>query len=106
LEFYRHFPKKDGHEEIDIHIPAERFCIEASRVSNASRRSVPKAWDKWAYGNGVAIEFSRPGKPTDNAFIESYNGSVRAQCLNEIRLLSLVDAKEKIKASRVDYNES
>lgn len=64
-----------------------------------------KALDQWAYANGVTLDFSRPGKPTDNAFIESFNGSVRAECLNENWFLSLDDAKEKIEAWRVDYNE-
>ncbi|MCP4776934.1 MAG: transposase [Planctomycetaceae bacterium] len=53
----------------------------------------------------MTLEFSRPGKPTDNAFIESFNGSVRAECLNESWFLSLDDAKEKIAAWLVDYNE-
>ncbi|WP_207394399.1 integrase core domain-containing protein, partial [Bremerella alba] len=48
---------------------------------------------------------SRPEKPTDNAFIESFNGSVRAECLNETWFLSLKDAKEKIESWRRDYNE-
>ena len=66
---------------------------------------VSKALDKWAYDNHVTLDFSRPGKPTDNAFIESFNGSVRAECLNENWFLSLDDAKEKIEAWRIDYNE-
>jgi putative transposase len=37
--------------------------------------------DLWAYRNGVKIDFSRPGKPTDNAFVESFNGTFRAECL-------------------------
>jgi len=40
------------------------------------------AIDKWAYENGVTLDFSRPGKPTDNPFIESFNGSLRDECLN------------------------
>ena len=38
--------------------------------------------DRWAYLNGVEIDFSRPGKPTDNAFIEAFNARLRAECLN------------------------
>lgn len=38
--------------------------------------------DLWAYVNGVTLDFSRPGKPTDNAFIEAFNGRFRAECLN------------------------
>jgi len=63
-----------------------------------------KALDLWAYSHQVKLDFSRPGKPTDNAFIESFNGSVRAECLNENWFLSLEDAQEKIEAWRNDYN--
>lgn len=53
---------------------------------------ISKALDKWAYENGVTIDFSRPGKPTDNALIESFNGSFRDECLNVHWFLSLEDA--------------
>ena len=61
--------------------------------------------DRWAYESGVNLDFSRLGKPTDNALIESFNGSVRAECLNENWFLSLEDAKDKIESWRQDYNE-
>lgn len=51
--------------------------------------------DLWAYQNDVTLDFSRPGKPTDNAFIESFNGKFRAECLNAHWFLTLEDAKEK-----------
>ncbi len=50
----------------------------------------------WACDNQVTLDFSRPGKPTDNPFIESFNGSFRDECLNVNWFLSLEDAKEKI----------
>ena len=50
--------------------------------------------DLWAYAKGVTLDFSRPGKPTDNAFIESFNGKFRAECLNAHWFLSLADAKD------------
>ncbi len=53
-------------------------------------------FDKWAYENGVTLDYSRPGKPTDNPFIESFNGSFRDECLNMHWFLSLDDAYEKI----------
>jgi putative transposase len=65
-----------------------------------------KALDQWAYWNKVELDFIRPGKPTDNAFIESFNGKLRAECLNENRFLSLSDAQTKLKAWRRDYNGS
>jgi putative transposase len=66
---------------------------------------ISKELDKWAYENKVTLDFSRPGKPVDNAFIESFNGSFRDECLNVNWFLSLEDAKEKIESWRRDYNE-
>ena len=62
------------------------------------------ALDRWAYDNGVTLDFSRPGKPTDNAFIESFNGSLRDECLNTSWFMSLDDARDKIETWRQDYN--
>ncbi len=56
---------------------------------------ISKALDLWAWLNGVTLDFSRPGKPTDNAFIESFNGSFRAECLIASWFLSLEDAQAK-----------
>jgi putative transposase len=61
--------------------------------------------DKWAYENGVMMDFSRPGKPMDNAMIESFNGSFRDECLNVTWFLSMEDARKKIEKWRMDYNE-
>jgi putative transposase len=66
---------------------------------------IGKSLDKWAYENKETLDFSRPGKPTDNAYIESFNGSFRDECLNVNWFLSLDDAKEKIEAWRKEYNE-
>ena len=60
--------------------------------------------DQWAYWNGVELDFSRPGKPTDNAFIEAFNARLRAECLNASWFLSMADAEERIEAWRRDYN--
>jgi putative transposase len=73
------------------------------KVDNGSE-FISKALDKWAYENGVILDFSRPGKPTDKAFIESFNGSFRDECLNVNWFLSLEDAKEKITAFKEEYN--
>ena len=67
---------------------------------------ISKALDRWAYENGVTLDFGRPGKPTDNAFVESFNGRLRDECLNAHWFLSLTDARTKIEAWRHDYNES
>ena len=62
--------------------------------------------DLWAYANAVKLDFSRRGKPTDNAFIESFNGRFREECLNTHWFQSKEDAKEKIDAWRWEYNET
>ena len=61
--------------------------------------------DLWAYQRDVTLDFSRPGKPTDNAFIESFNGKFRAECLNAHWFMSLDDARSKMEQWRRDYNE-
>ena len=61
--------------------------------------------DQWAYLNGVEIDFSRPGKPTDNAFIEAFNARFRAECLNASWFLSMADARDRIEHWRKEYNE-
>ena len=58
----------------------------------------------WAYTRGVTLDFSRPGKPTDNAFIEAFNGRFRAECLNTHWFLTLADAREKMEDWRRYYN--
>ena len=62
--------------------------------------------DLWAYHHSVRIDFSRPGKPTDNAFIETFNGSFRDECLNIHWFASISEARRLIEAWRRDYNES
>src|SRR6185437_9993355 len=66
---------------------------------------VSRDLDLWAYQRGVTLDFSRPGKPTDNAFIESFNGKFRAECLNTHWFLSLADAQKKLEDWRKYYNE-
>lgn len=73
------------------------------QVDNGSE-FISKDFDKWAYDNGVTLDYSRPGKPTDNPFIESFNGSFRDECLNINWFLSLEDAYEKINAWIEEYN--
>jgi putative transposase len=68
---------------------------------------ISKDLDRWAYWNHVELDFSRPGKPTDNALIEAFNSWFRQECLNEHWFMSLPDAQEQIKAWRQpDYNHS
>jgi len=60
--------------------------------------------DAWAYTHDVTLRFIRPGKPIENAYVESFNGKFRDECLNEHWFVSLADAKAAIEAWRVDYN--
>jgi len=73
------------------------------KVDNGSE-FISKVLDKWAYENNVILDFSRPGKPTDNPFIESFNGSFRDECLNVNWFLSIEDAQNKFDDWRNDYN--
>ena len=63
-----------------------------------------KALDEWAYRKGVKLDFIRPGKPVENAYIESFNGRFRDECLNENQFVSLQDARVRIESWRMDYN--
>lgn len=73
------------------------------KVDNGSE-FISIALDKWAYEHEVTLDFSRPGKPTDNPYIESFNGSFRDECLNINWFLSLEDARQKIELWRQAYN--
>lgn len=67
------------------------------KTDNASEFA-GKMLDKWGYERGIRIDFSRPGTPTDNATVESFNGRLRQECLNENWFMSLEDARCKIEA--------
>jgi len=102
--------------EVDHGLSGERVCRVLDRV--AESRPLPKvivvdngpeftsrALDAWAHAHGVQLHFIRPGKPVDNAFVESFNGKFRDECLNEHWFQDLEDARTKIGAWRCDYNE-
>lgn len=91
------------------HVIAALDALAASRglphtiaVDNGSEFT-SQALDIWAEQRGVHLDFSRPGKPNDNAFIESFNSRLRDECLNEQWFTSLVDAQVKIEAFRLEY---
>ena len=73
------------------------------KVDNGSE-FISKSLDAWAYFNKVQLDYSRPGTPTDNAYIESFNGSFRDECLNTNWFLSMEDARQKIEQWKDDYN--
>ncbi len=66
---------------------------------------ISRDMDLWAYRHGVPLDFSRPGKPPDNVFIDAFNGWLRADCSNAHWFLSLADAVEESEAWRRDHNE-
>lgn len=63
-----------------------------------------KALDQWAFQAGVQINFIPPGKPTQNAYVESFNGKFRDECLDQSWFTSIKDARYTIEAWRDDYN--
>jgi putative transposase len=94
-----------GHHVVEVldKLIASRGKPKRIQVDNGSEFT-SKAMDQWAYFNQVKLDFSRRGKPTDNAFIESFNGKFRSECLNQNWFLSLADARDKIEQWRQDYN--
>lgn len=65
-----------------------------------------KVMDGWAFHKGIKLDFIRPGKPNENAFIESFNGKLRNECLNENWFTSLEEVRRTIEEWRIDYNEN
>jgi len=99
-----HSLRADDAAEAVARLVAERARPDAIKVDNGSEFA-GKVINRWAYENGVELDFSRRGTPTDNAMVESFNGRLRQECLNEHWFLSLVDARGKIQAWRRFYNE-
>jgi len=100
---------RQGYRGADVVAALERAKIETGPPKTIRFDSGPefvsKELDLWAFMRGVTLDFSRPGKPTDNAFIEWFNGKFRAECLNANRFLSLDEARRKCEAWRRDYND-
>jgi putative transposase len=96
--------RSDRVVSIQQRIKALRGVVPQRIQCDNGSEFISKALDKWPYDNQVTLEFSRPGKPTANPFIESFNGSFRDECLNVNWFLSLADAKEKIQLFKEDYN--
>ena len=81
----------------------ERGLPEKITCDNGSEFT-SRALDHWAYQGGVKLDFSRPGKPTDNAHIEAFNGRFRQECLSQHWFLDLADARRVVESWRDDYN--
>jgi len=103
--------------EVDTSLSGQRVIAVLDRLAEA--RGLPqvitldngpefagKALDEWAYRKGVKLNFIRPGKPVENAFVESFNGRLRDECLNENWFLSVREARDIIESWRKDYNEA
>jgi putative transposase len=101
--------------EAGAHFRGQDVAAILSRV--ASTRRLPgtinvdngteftsRAFDHWAYTHHVQLDFSRPGKPTDNATIESFNASVRRECLSQHYFSTLAEAQVVLAAYRADFN--
>jgi putative transposase len=101
--------------EVDTSIKGRRVVTALSEI--ASIRGLPEniivdngpefisnVMDAWAYERGIKLHFIRPGKPVDNAFIESFNGRLRDECLNQNWFMSLGHARRVVEEWRVDYN--
>jgi putative transposase len=85
-------------------VAAQRALLRSITVDHGSEFT-SKALDQWAWDNGVQLDFTRPGKPTDNGLCESFNGRLRDECLNVNEFISIDAARQRIEAWRVDYND-
>jgi putative transposase len=116
LTLVDHFTRESPAIEVGNSIPGRRVVAVLERMAkmhglpqvittNNGTEFTSRALDEWAHRNGVKLDFIRPGKPIENAYIESFNGRLRQECLDENWFTSMEDAREKIEAWRVDYNE-
>jgi putative transposase len=109
------FTRESPHIEVDFSLPAERVigaleCAAAARglpqaivVDNGSEFT-SRALDEWALRRDVRLQFIRPGRPVENAYIESFNGRLRDECLNQHWFLNIADARRLIQEWRTEYN--
>lgn len=95
-----------GHYVTRVLDQAVRFRgVPAAIRTDQGPEFTGRALDQWAYRNGVQLKLIQPGKPTQNAYIESFNGRFRDECLNEHWFTSLAEARVLVAAWRRDYNE-
>ena len=84
---------------------ARRVGLPLTITCDNGSQFTSRLLDAWAYEHDVRLDFIRPGKPVENAYIESFNGRFRDECLNSHEFVSLKDARMKIEAWRIDYND-
>ena len=87
-------------------VATERGAKPAEIVLDNGPELTSKALDQWAYERGVQLQFIDPGKPQQNGFIESFNGRLRDECLNEHWFPSLAAARRIVEEWRIDYNRN
>jgi putative transposase len=110
------YTKESLRIEVDTSIGGQRVAAVLTQIS--AFRGLPEsivvdngpefisnALDAWAYVRGIKLHFIRPGKPVDKAFMESFNGKLRDECLNENWFMSLEHARTVIEDWRIDYNQ-
>ena len=103
IEVKRSFKGVNVVEVLESLKTEEKVVPKTIRLDNGPE-FISKDLDRWASLNEVTLDFSRKGKPTDNAYCESFNGTFRDECLNTSWFLSLEDAVNKIGAWRTEYN--
>jgi putative transposase len=84
----------------------ERHAQPAEIVMDNGPEMTSRALDQWAYERGIRLRFIAPGKPVQNCYIESFNGRLRDECLNQHWFRSLSDAREIVEEWRRDYNRA
>ena len=102
LEAARTFRGTSVAEVLDA-VRVARGLPECISVDNGTEFA-SKALNHWAYWNGVKLDFSRPGTPTDNPFIEAFNATLRRECLSQHWFLNLADAQTTLNSWKDDYN--
>jgi putative transposase len=102
---------------VDFALPAPRVIelLDALAFTTSLPRAIvcdngsaftSQAFDQWAHDHGITLHFIRPGKPIENCYVESFNGRLRDECLNESWFVNLADARRTIEAWQIEYNES
>jgi putative transposase len=104
-----------NHKRVDVSLTGERVARVLERLRTT--RGLPlviqadngpelrgRLLDQWAYEHGIRLQFIEPGKPIQNAHIESFNARLREECLNEHVFVSLDDARINIEKWRIEYN--
>jgi putative transposase len=116
LTIVDHFSRESPSIVVSQRLGAEDVVRELERLRRSGRKPqmittdngsefVSRLLDQWAYVHGVELDFIQPGKPVQNAIVESFNGRLREECLNANWFETIDQARRAIAAWRTDYNE-